>query len=218
MLVFRPGTLLKRDFNAGVFLWVFQNILKNICEQQLLLIAANKKCHLDICLCYEYTSDAHCLKSVQIWSFFWCVFSRIRTEYGDLNRKAPYSVRIQENIWTLFTQWLHCNSNSIPVLAILVYISRGEHLRRSFFAKIVNGFYPLTIFAKKLYRRFLTGFQIRLWYVRKHQQKCNKAHSAQKMKFSIKDFLIRYDQTISDTEKKIWIHSKVVIHGNETGN
>ena len=38
------------------------------------------------------------------------------------------------------------------------------------------------------------------------------------MKFSIKDFLIRYDQTISDTEKKIWIHSKVVIHGNETGN
>ena len=34
-----------------------------------------------------------------------------RTEYGDLLRKSPYSVRIQENmdqqklrIWTLFTQ------------------------------------------------------------------------------------------------------------------
>ena len=42
----------------------------------------------------------HCVKSVQIRSFFWSVFSCIRT------------VRIKENtdqkklrIWTLFTQW-----------------------------------------------------------------------------------------------------------------
>ena len=53
----------------------------------------------------------HCVKSVQIRSFFWSVFSCIRTEYGDLLRKSPYSVRIQENtdqkklhIWTLFMQ------------------------------------------------------------------------------------------------------------------
>ena len=26
----------------------------------------------------------HCVKSVQIWNFFWSIFSRIRTEYGDL--------------------------------------------------------------------------------------------------------------------------------------
>ena len=44
-----------------------------------------------------------CVKSVQIRSFFWSIFSCIRTEYE--------SVRIQENtdqkklrIWTLFTQ------------------------------------------------------------------------------------------------------------------
>ena len=43
--------------------------------------------------------------------FFWSVFSCIRTEYGDLWSKFPYSVRIQESgpeklrIWTLFTQW-----------------------------------------------------------------------------------------------------------------
>ena len=37
------------------------------------------------------------MKSVQIRSFFWSVFSCIRTEYGDLLRKSPYSVRIQEN-------------------------------------------------------------------------------------------------------------------------
>ena len=39
----------------------------------------------------------HCVKSVQIRSFFWSVFSCIRTEYGDLLRKSPYSVQIQEN-------------------------------------------------------------------------------------------------------------------------
>ena len=43
--------------------------------------------------------------------FFLVVFSCIWTEYGDLLRKSPYSVQIQENtdhkklrIWTLFTQ------------------------------------------------------------------------------------------------------------------
>ena len=42
--------------------------------------------------------------------FFWSVFSWIRTEYRDLFRKSPYSVRIQEklrkkpHIWTLFTR------------------------------------------------------------------------------------------------------------------
>ena len=52
----------------------------------------------------------HCVKNVQILIYFWSVFSCIRTEYGDLRSKSPYSVRIQENtdqkelrIWTLFT-------------------------------------------------------------------------------------------------------------------
>ena len=38
-----------------------------------------------------------CVKSVQIRSFFWSVFSCIRTEYGDLRIKSPYSVQMQEN-------------------------------------------------------------------------------------------------------------------------
>ena len=52
------------------------------------------------------------MKSVQICSFFRSVFSRVRTEYGDLLRESPYSVRMWEHtdqkklrIWTLFTQW-----------------------------------------------------------------------------------------------------------------
>ena len=53
----------------------------------------------------------HCVKRIQIRSFFWSVLSCIRTEYGDLLRESPYSVWIQENkdqkklrIWTFFTQ------------------------------------------------------------------------------------------------------------------
>ena len=53
----------------------------------------------------------HCVKSVQIQSFLWSVFYCIRTQYGDLLRKPPNSVRIQKNkdqkklrIWKLFTQ------------------------------------------------------------------------------------------------------------------
>ena len=38
----------------------------------------------------------HCVKCVQIQSYFWFVFFFIQTEYGDLLRKSPYSVRIQE--------------------------------------------------------------------------------------------------------------------------
>ena len=39
----------------------------------------------------------HCVKSVQIRSYFWSVFSCIRTEYGDLLHKFPNSVQMQEN-------------------------------------------------------------------------------------------------------------------------
>ena len=45
----------------------------------------------------RYKKHVHCVKSVQIRSYFWPVFSCIRTEYGDLRSKSLYSVRIQEN-------------------------------------------------------------------------------------------------------------------------
>ena len=38
-----------------------------------------------------------CVKSVQIRSYFWSVFSCIRTEYRDLLGKSPCLVRLQEN-------------------------------------------------------------------------------------------------------------------------
>ena len=59
----------------------------------------------------EALDKTSCVKSVQIRSFSWSVFSRIRTESGEINRISPDSVRLRKNtdqkklrIWTLFTQ------------------------------------------------------------------------------------------------------------------
>ena len=61
--------------------------------------------------CKQISHLCHCVKSVQIRSLFWSVFSRIRTDYGEI-RISPYSVEMRVNthqnklrIWTLFTQW-----------------------------------------------------------------------------------------------------------------
>ena len=51
--------------------------------------------HLPLSQCW--TACYHCVKSVQIGSFFWSVFSRIRTEYGEIRSISPYLVRIREN-------------------------------------------------------------------------------------------------------------------------
>ena len=66
-----------------------------------------KKCILET----DNIKHIHCVKSVQTGSFFWSIFSRIQTEYGEMLRISPYSVQMRENtgqkklpIWTLFTQ------------------------------------------------------------------------------------------------------------------
>ena len=38
-----------------------------------------------------------CVKIVQIRSYLWSIFSCICTEYGNLLRNSPNSIRIQEN-------------------------------------------------------------------------------------------------------------------------
>ena len=51
--------------------------------------------------------EFHCVKSVQIQSFFFCsAFSCIRTEYGDLalREKCPNTDQKKLRVWTLFTQ------------------------------------------------------------------------------------------------------------------
>ena len=65
------------------------------------------------------SNNPHYFKTVQIRSFFWSVFFRIRTEYGKILRISPYSVRKRENtdrkklrIWILFRQ---CCSNGFLI-------------------------------------------------------------------------------------------------------
>ena len=83
-------------------------------------------------MCY-IISSFHCVKSVQTQSFFWSVFSRIRTEYGEILRISPYSVRMWENtgqkklrIRTLFTQCfiqpLHFNFTNIKYLCLYFWV------------------------------------------------------------------------------------------------
>ena len=48
--------------------------------------------------------DFHCVESVQIRSFFWSIFSRIRSEYGEIRSMRENTDQIKLCIWTLFTQ------------------------------------------------------------------------------------------------------------------
>ena len=58
----------------------------------------------------------HCVKSVKIQSFFWSVFSRIRTKYGEiLLRISPYSVRMWDNTGPEKTPYL-------DILHTVIYI------------------------------------------------------------------------------------------------
>ena len=53
-----------------------------------------------------YFTVNHCVKSVQIRSFLLCVFSRIRTEYGEIRMRENTDQK-KLRIWTLFTQSTH---------------------------------------------------------------------------------------------------------------
>ena len=66
----------------------------------------------------------HCVKSIQIRSVFWSVFSCRRPKYENLITSSPYSTKIGENgdqknvrIWKLFTQCKFATilSNNSPI-------------------------------------------------------------------------------------------------------
>ena len=61
---------------------------------------------------------SHCVKSVRILSFFWSTFSRIQTEYGEILRISPYSVRMRENADQKNSEYGHF-SCSVTVIKLL---------------------------------------------------------------------------------------------------
>ena len=83
-----------------VYIWVICHSVSCEFEGQLCLVFSNFLARLSIL-------------SSTAWKVLKYGFSCVQTEYGDLLRKSPYSVRIQENtdqkklrIRTLFTQCL----------------------------------------------------------------------------------------------------------------
>ena len=105
-----------------------------------------KQCHLvrreysnlnqnvSSCLRRYNSFSCHCMKSVQIRCIFWFVFSRIRTEYGEIRSISSYSVRMRENtdqkkhrIWTLFNavcQQVFCRKDDqkLPKISRKIYV------------------------------------------------------------------------------------------------
>ena len=52
----------------------------------------------------DFPIKSHCVKSVQIRSFFWSAFSRIRTECGEILWMRKNADQKKLRIWTLFMQ------------------------------------------------------------------------------------------------------------------
>ena len=60
----------------------------------------------------EYCLERVTLREKRRYSeFFWSVFSRIRTEYGETRSIPPYSVRIRENTNQKNSEYGHFSSN-----------------------------------------------------------------------------------------------------------
>ena len=71
--------------------WCFQGVKKGTSSMIWVNFFLKTRLYSDLHI------PIHCVKSVQIGSFFWSLFSRIWTKYRDLRSKSPYSFRILEN-------------------------------------------------------------------------------------------------------------------------
>ena len=67
---------------------------KNAITLELLFAVYFQEMNLGLWIGLLLTLTEKCTYS----EFFWSVFSRIRTEYGEIKSIAPYSVRMRENI------------------------------------------------------------------------------------------------------------------------
>ena len=71
--------------------------------------------------------------------FFWPVFSRIRTEYGGLQKKSPYSVQMRENTDQKSSEYGHFSPSSYDkgstasVFAFSIKINLSSEVKCDFF-------------------------------------------------------------------------------------
>ena len=67
----------------------------------------------------SFSNDVHCVKSVS--EFFWSVFSRIRTEYGEILCISPYSTGILENTDHKNSEYWHFSRSVSDWYIIKIY-------------------------------------------------------------------------------------------------
>ena len=56
----------------------------------------------------------HCVQSVCIWTFFWSVFFRGETEYGEIQSISPYPVQTKENTDQKISEYGHFSRSILP--------------------------------------------------------------------------------------------------------
>ena len=109
----------------------------------------------------------HCVKSVQIRSNFWSVFSCIQTECGEILRISPYSVRMRENkdhkllrIWTLFTQWYFFRSRKTYTKSYNKEQPVARNIAASKTMLLSDFCYTRFSYSRKLYSNVKSWYQI----------------------------------------------------------
>ena len=94
----KTWNLARKPGSKAITFWV--TVATEVSSHKCIRKIANlkdTKCWKHCYLFRNWSIYRHCVTSVQIQRSFWSVFSCIRTEYGDLLCKSPYSVQIQEN-------------------------------------------------------------------------------------------------------------------------
>ena len=117
---------------------------------------------------YHRQSPSHqCVKSVQIRSNFWSVFSCIQTECGEILRISPYSVRMRENkdnkllrIWTLFTQWYFFRSRKTYTKSYNKEQPVARNIAASKTMLLSDFCYTRFSYSRKLYSNVKSWYQI----------------------------------------------------------
>ena len=78
---------------------------------------------------------SHCVKSVQIRSFFWSMFSRIRTEYGEIRIISPNLI-IKQQVTPYRTKKKPSNSHNM--LMTITSLSSQKNQSKKYYSFLHN--------------------------------------------------------------------------------
>ena len=103
---------------------------------------------------FKTKAGLHCLKSLQIRSYFWSLFSRIRTEYGEI-RSIEVSLRIQSECGKYGPEITPYVETFHAVLGLVIVIIVFDSDRTSSSATLLN---YLHIMYQSIFHSFSSDF------------------------------------------------------------